>query len=60
MKRNFKKINNMHTSCAQDSRPLLKTYGLCVKEGHTKGRSSTGKGLKQVIQDLDKGVCIQC
>lgn len=51
-------MNDVHTFCAQGSRPLLKTYGLC--EGHTKGRSNTGKSLKQVIQDLGKGICIQC
>lgn len=50
-------MNDVHTSCAWGRRALLKTYGLCVKEGH---RSNTGKGLKQVIQDLDKGTCIQC
>lgn len=53
-------MNDVHTSCAQGSRPLIKTYGLCVTEGHTEGRSNTGKGLKQVIQDLDKGMCSQC
>lgn len=50
-------MNDVHTSSARGRRAFLKPYDLCVKEGH---RSNTGKGLKQVVQDLDKGTCIQC
>lgn len=49
-------MNDMQSSCFWGRGVLVKTIGLCVRKGHG---SNAGKGVRLVILDLGKGMCIQ-